>query len=58
MVDLIPSTIAPIRRNTLKILVIDDNPLVAEVVSLAFELHWPNAEVVVAESGESGLLML
>ncbi len=42
----------------MKILVIEDNPGVADVVSLAFELRWPDAKVLIAESGESGLLML
>lgn len=42
----------------MKILVIDDDPGITEVVSLAFELRWPDAKVLVAESGESGLLML
>jgi DNA-binding response OmpR family regulator len=42
----------------LKILVIDDDPGITEVVSIAFELRWPDAKVMVAESGENGLLML
>ena len=42
----------------MNILVIEDNPGVSEVVSLAFKLHWPNAKVPIAETGESGLLML
>lgn len=42
----------------MKILIIDDSPGVREVVSLAFELHWPDANVLAAESGESGLMIL
>ena len=42
----------------MKILVIEDDPEVAEVVSLAFELRWPNANVLIAETGEIGLLLL
>jgi DNA-binding response OmpR family regulator len=53
-----PNAIDYIRRNSLKILVIEDNQGVAEVISLAFELHWPNAQVVIAETGEIGLWML
>ena len=53
-----PGTIAHIRRNSLKILVIEDNQGVAEVVSLALELRWPEARILIAETGESGLLML
>ena len=49
---------ALIWRNGLKILIIDDDPGIGEVVSLAFELRWPDAKVMVAESGESGLMIL
>ena len=42
----------------MKILIIDDDPGIGEVVSLAFELRWPDAKVMVAESGESGLMIL
>lgn len=42
----------------MKILIIDDDPSVREVVSLAFELRWPDANVLAAESGEIGLMML
>jgi DNA-binding response OmpR family regulator len=39
----------------MKVLVIDDDPDVVEVVSLCFEMRWPNAEVVSAADGETGL---
>ena len=42
----------------MKILVIDDDPQIAEVVTIAFELQWADAKVVVADSGESGLSVL
>ena len=42
----------------MKILVIDDDPGITEVVSLAFELRWPDAKVLGAASGEDGLLVL
>ena len=58
MVDKIPSAITRIERKSLKILIIDDDPNVREVVSLAFELRWPDANVLTAESGESGLMIL
>jgi DNA-binding response OmpR family regulator len=50
--------ITRIERENLKILIIDDDPAVREVISLAFELRWPDANVLLAESGESGLLMM
>ena len=58
MVAKIPSAITRIERANLKILIIDDDPGIREVVSLAFELRWPDANVLAAESGESGLMML
>lgn len=42
----------------MKILIVDDDPGIREVVSIAFELRWPHARVFVAESGESGLMIL
>lgn len=36
-------------------LIIDDDPGVVDVVSLAIELRWPDAIIPTAESGESGL---
>jgi len=42
----------------MKILLIDDDPGIAETVSLAFELRWPDAKVLAAESGEMGLAVL
>ena len=42
----------------MKILIIDDDPGIRDVVSLAFELRWPDANVLGAESGEIGLMIL
>ena len=42
----------------MKILVIDDDPDIADMVSLAIELRWPDARISIAESGESGLAKL
>jgi len=39
----------------LKILVVDDEPDVVEVVRLCFQLRWPEAEVFAAENGEKAL---
>ncbi len=39
----------------MRILVIDDEPDIIEVVSLAFTLRWPEAELVHALTGEQGL---
>jgi two-component system alkaline phosphatase synthesis response regulator PhoP len=39
----------------LKILVVDDEPDVVEVVRLCFQLRWPEAEVFAAEDGEKAL---
>lgn len=39
----------------MKILVIDDEPDVAEVVNLCFTLQWPGAELAEAGTGQSGL---
>jgi DNA-binding response OmpR family regulator len=38
-----------------KILIIEDNPQIADVICLAFEIGWPEAEVTAAPSGEEGL---
>ena len=58
MIAKIPSAITHIERTSLKILIVDDDPGIREVVSLAFELRWPDAKVFVAERGESGLMIL
>ena len=58
MVAKIPNTITRIERKNLKILIIDDDPGIMDVVSLAFELRWPVANVLGAESGEIGLMIL
>ncbi|MBI4297669.1 MAG: response regulator transcription factor [Chloroflexi bacterium] len=42
----------------MKILVIDDDPDVVEVVSLTFEMRWPEAVTVSANDGTSGIDMV
>jgi DNA-binding response OmpR family regulator len=39
----------------MKVLIIDDEPDVIEVVNLCFNLRWPEAEVIAAGTGEEGL---
>ena len=42
---------------TMKTLIIDDDPDIAEAVALCFEIRWPNTEVLIASDGASGLRM-
>ena len=42
----------------MKILVIDDDPEVIEVVSLALEMRWPDSVIVSALDGDTGLQMI
>ncbi|MGE3855321.1 MAG: response regulator transcription factor [Dehalococcoidia bacterium] len=39
----------------MRVLVIDDEPDIAEIVRLTFGLRWPEAEVVTASTGEQGV---
>src|SRR4030067_1706686 len=39
----------------MKVLIVDDEPDVIEVVNLCFNLRWPEADVVSATTGEGGL---
>ncbi|MDA0798910.1 MAG: response regulator transcription factor [Chloroflexi bacterium] len=41
----------------MKTLIIDDDPDIAEAVSLCFDIRWPNTEVLTARDGETGLRM-
>ena len=42
----------------MNVLLIDDDPDIADVVMLSFEMRWPNSRITVSTSGESGLLQL
>jgi len=42
----------------MKILVVDDEPDVIEVVNLCFSLRWPEAEVTAANNGEDALKLI
>jgi DNA-binding response OmpR family regulator len=39
----------------MKLLIIEDDPVISETVTICFNLRWPEAEVVVTDSGETGL---
>src|SRR3972149_1897293 len=42
----------------MKVLVIDDEPAIVEIVSLCFGLRWPDADVGSASNGEAGLKLI
>ncbi len=42
----------------MKVLIIDDDPVITETVTICFSLRWAGSEVVVADSGEQGLKAL
>ena len=42
----------------MKILIIGDDPDIAEAVSFCFEIRWLNTEILTAPDGETGLGML
>ena len=39
----------------MKLLVIEDDPIISETVTICFNLRWPEAEVIATDSGEEGL---
>jgi len=43
------------KNRSMKVLVIDDEPDILEVVSLCFEVRWPEASVLTAPTGELGI---
>jgi two-component system KDP operon response regulator KdpE len=42
----------------MKVLIVDDEPDVIEVVNLCFNLRWPEAEVISASNGEEGMQLI
>jgi two-component system KDP operon response regulator KdpE len=42
----------------MKVLVIDDDPDIVEVVSLTFEMRWPDSTVISAPDGDTGVQMV
>ena len=43
------------REGTVKVLVIEDDPQITESLSIAFEMHWPEASLVSTPLGETGI---
>ena len=39
----------------MRILIIEDDPIISETVDICFSLRWPKAEVVLTDTGEEGL---
>ncbi len=42
----------------MKILVIEDDPIISETVTICFNLRWPEAEIITTDSGEQGLKLV
>lgn len=42
----------------MKLLIIEDDPIITDTVTICFNLRWPEAEVYTAESGEEGLKLV
>ena len=41
----------------MKLLLIEDDPIISETVTICFNLRWPESEVLAVESGEEGLAL-
>jgi DNA-binding response OmpR family regulator len=39
----------------MKLLIIEDDPIISETVTICFNLRWPEAEVIATDSGEEGV---
>ena len=39
----------------MRMLIIEDDPIISETVTICFSLRWPEAEVVVTDTGEEGM---
>ncbi len=39
----------------MRILIIEDDPIISETLDICFSLRWPEAVVVVTDTGEEGL---
>lgn len=50
-----PAAITATGRNTIKIMVVDDDPDVVEAISLSFGLQWPSSTVVGFATGKAAL---
>ena len=38
----------------MRVPIIEDDPMIADTVTIFFQSRWPEAEVIVTESGEKG----
>jgi DNA-binding response OmpR family regulator len=50
-----PACTSGAKGNTMKILVVDDDKLILDALTLGFQLQWQDATVLVAGDGEAGL---
>ena len=41
----------------MKLLIIEDDPVIADTVTICFSLRWPEAEIVCTDNGEEGLTL-
>ena len=39
----------------MKVLIIEDDPVISETVAICFELRWPEAEIISTDNGEEGV---
>ena len=39
----------------MKVLIIEDDQEIVDAISLAFQIRWPEAEIVTTDSGETGI---
>ena len=39
----------------MKVLIVEDDPVVSETVEICFELRWPEAEIITTDNGEEGV---
>ena len=44
-----------VRRSKIKLLIIEDDPYVAEAISLCFEMRWPGSIITIAHAGKKGV---
>ncbi len=39
----------------MKVLIVEDDPIISETVAICFELRWPEAEIITTNNGEEGV---
>ncbi len=42
-------------NQVMKVLIVEDDPVISETVAICFELRWPEAEVISTDNGEEGV---